>query len=193
LVLLKSSETVDLKNIMESLKEKQNKVFDLMKDDFGYTNVMQVPKIEKIVVSVGTGSITDKKKVELIEDRLAKITGQKASPRKARVSIAAFKLREGNQDGYQVTLRGQRMIDFFDKLVNIALPRTKDFRGLPRKGVDMMGNYTLGIKDHTIFTETADEELKDVFGMSVTIVTTAKNKEEATAYLEHIGWPFEKK
>ncbi len=177
---------------METLKEKQNKIFDLMKGNFAYTNVMQTPKIEKIVVNVGTGSTVDKKKIELIEDRITKITGQKPAPRKAKMSIAAFKLREGSDVGYQVTLRGHRMVDFFDKLVNVALPRMKDFRGLSRKSVDMMGNYTLGIKDHTIFTEASDEELKNVFGMSITIVTTAGNKEEAIALLENLGWPFEK-
>lgn len=177
---------------MEFLKEKQNKVFNLMKDDFGYTNVMQTPKIEKIVVNIGTGSVADKKKIELIENRLAKITGQKPSVRKAKKSIAAFKLREGTEVGFQVTLRGPRMSNFYDKLVNIAFPRMKDFRGFSRNGVDEMGNYTLGLKEHTIFTEAADEELKDVFGMSITIVTTAKSKPEAVAYLENIGWPFKK-
>ena len=177
---------------METLKEKQNKIFDLMKGDFGYKNVMQAPKIEKIVVSTGTGSIVDKKKVELIGDRLGKITGQKPASKKAKQSIAAFKLREGSDVGYQVTLRGPRMKNFFDKLVNVALPRTKDFRGLSTKSIDEMGNYTLGIKDHTIFTETSDEELKDVFGMSITINTSAKDKKEAIAYLTHLGWPFKK-
>lgn len=177
---------------MEMFKEKKNKVFDAMKEGFGYTNVMQTPRMEKIVISVGTGSTQDKKKVELIADRLAKITGQKPAPRKAKVSIAAFKLREGSDVGYQVTLRGKRMESFFNKLVHIALPRTKDFRGLEKKGVDNMGNYTLGIKDHTIFTESADEELKNIFGMSITIVTTASTKEEAIAYLETMGWPFKK-
>lgn len=177
---------------MEMFKEKKNKIFDLMKADFGYTNIMQTPKIEKIVINVGTGSVVDKKKVELIEDRLMKITGQKPAPRKAKKSIAAFKLREGTDVGFQVTLRGNRMANFFDKLVDVALPRTKDFRGLSRKGVDAVGNYTLGIKDHTIFTEASDEELKNVFGMSVTIVTTANTKAEAISLLENFGWPFKK-
>jgi large subunit ribosomal protein L5 len=177
---------------METYKQKQNKIFDLMKGDFGFSNVMQSPKIEKIVVSVGIGSVSDPKRVELIENRLNKITGQKPAVRKAKQSIASFKLREGSDVGYQITLRGSRMENFFDKLVNVALPRTKDFRGLSNKGVDEMGNYTLGIKDHTIFIETADEELKNVFGMSITIVTTAKNKKEATAYLTNLGWPFKK-
>jgi len=177
---------------METYKQKQNKIFDLMKGDFGFSNVMQSPKIEKIVVSVGIGSTSDAKKVELIENRLNKITGQKPAVKKAKQSIAAFKLREGSDVGYQITLRGSRMENFFDKLVNVALPRTKDFRGLSNKGVDEMGNYTLGIKDHTIFTETADEELRNVFGMSITIVTTAKNKKEAIVYLTNLGWPFKK-
>lgn len=177
---------------MESFKEKQNKIFNLMKGEFGYSNIMQAPRMDKIVLNVGTGSTNDKKKVELIANRLGKITGQKPSPKKAKISIAAFKLREGSEVGYQVTLRGPRMENFFDKLVNVALPRTKDFRGLDTKGVDEMGNYTLGIKDHTIFTETSDEDLKDVFGMSISIVTTAKNKKEAIAYLSHLGWPFKK-
>lgn len=174
------------------LVDKQKQIFDLLKGDFNYTNVMQTPRMEKIVVSVGTGSTIDKKKKALIEDRLTKITGQKPASRKAKQSIANFKLREGSDVGYQVTLRGKRMEDFFNKLVNVALPRTKDFRGLDKKGVDEMGNYTLGIKDHTIFTETSDEELKNVFGMSVTIVTSATSKEEAGAYLEGLGWPFKK-
>jgi len=118
---------------MEKYKEKQNKVFGLMKKEFGYTNVMQAPKIEKIVVNVGTGSTIDKKKIELIQDRIIKITGQKPASRKAKQSIAAFKLREGSEVGYQITLRGTRMVAFFDKLVNIALPRMKDFRGLSKK------------------------------------------------------------
>ncbi len=177
---------------MESLKEKKNKIFDLLKGNFGYSNIMQTPKITKIIVNVGTGSTSDKKKIELIEDRITKITGQKPAPRKAKQSIAAFKLREGSDVGYQVTLRGPRMVNFFDKLVNVALPRTKDFRGLSRKGVDAVGNYTLGIKDHTIFTEASDEELKNVFGMSITIVTTAKTKDEAISLLTNLGWPFKK-
>lgn len=177
---------------METLKEKYKKIFELMKADFGYTNIMETPKISKITVSVGIGSISDKNKVTLIEDRITKITGQKPAVRKAKQSIAAFKLREGSDVGYQVTLRGPRMESFFEKLVNIALPRTKDFRGLSRNGVDEMGNYTLGLKEHTIFTEAADEELKNIFGMSITINTTAKSKAEAVALLTQLGWPFKK-
>ena len=131
---------------MESIKAKTKKSFDVLKSDFGYKNVMQAPKIQKVVVSVGTGSRFDKKKIELVADRIAKITGQKPSRRGAKISIAAFKVRQGDTIGMQVTLRGQRMYDFLDRLVNIALPRTKDFRGISTNGIDQMGNYTLGIR-----------------------------------------------
>jgi large subunit ribosomal protein L5 len=167
--------------------------FDALKKDFEFTNVNQAPTIEKVVVSVGTGRVDDKQKIALIQDRLAKITGQKPAPRPAKQSIASFKLREGDIIGYQVTLRGQRMIHFLDKLIHVALPQTRDFRGLKTTSIDDMGNYTIGIKEHTVFPETADEELKDVFGMSVTLVTTAKTKEEAEALLRHIGLPLKKR
>jgi large subunit ribosomal protein L5 len=168
------------------------KTFDALKKEFGYKNVNQAPTIEKVVVSVGTGRVDDKQRIALIQDRLAKITGQKAAPRPAKQSIASFKLREGDIIGYQVTLRGQRMLHFLDKLIHIALPQTRDFRGLKTSSIDEMGNYTIGIKDNTIFPETANEELKDVFGMSITIVTTAKTKTEAEALLRHLGLPLQR-
>lgn len=174
------------------LKEKQKNIFNTLKDKFNYKNVMQAPKIEKVVVSVGVGSVKDKGKLKVIQDRIAKITGQKEVERKAKKSIATFKSRQGEVIGYQITLRGQRMRDFLERLVHIAIPRTKDFRGLSTKGIDEMGNFTMGIKEHTIFPETADEDLKDVFGFSITIVTTAKSKEEAKEYLKNLGFPFKK-
>lgn len=177
---------------MEQVQTQLKTVFNAMKGDFGYTNVNQAPTIQKIVVSVGTGRVDDKQKIALIQNRLAEITGQKASPRPAKQSIASFKLREGDIIGYQVTLRGARMVDFLNKLIHIALPQTRDFRGLKTTSIDDMGNYTIGIKEHTIFPETADEELKDVFGMSITIVTSAKTKPEAEALLRHIGFPLKK-
>lgn len=177
---------------MENTKTKLSTAFEALKERLGYTNVMQTPRIEKVIVSTGTGKIDDKQKIAVIEDRLARITGQKASPRPAKQSIASFKLREGDIIGYQVTLRGERMREFLDKLIHIALPQTRDFRGLKRTAVDEMGNYTLGIKDNTIFPECAEEDLKDVFGMAITIVTTAKTPEEATALLEHLGLPLQK-
>ncbi len=174
------------------LKDKMKTAFDAMKGDFGYTNVMQTPKIAKVVISTGTGKIDDKAKLELIKDRLATITGQKASPRPAKQSIASFKLREGEIIGYQVTLRGPRMHDFLNKLIHVALPQTRDFRGLKLTAIDEMGNITLGIKEHSIFPETADEDLRDVFSLAVTIVTTAKTKAEAEALFRHINLPLQK-
>ncbi|MEX0918040.1 MAG: 50S ribosomal protein L5 [Candidatus Paceibacterota bacterium] len=177
---------------MEPIKAKLEHVYDALKDTFAYTNRMQAPKMEKIVVSVGTGKVDDKAKIALIQDRLALITGQKPAPRPARQSIASFKLREGDVVGYQVTLRGARMRDFFDKLVHIALPQTRDFRGLKPTAIDEMGNITIGIKEHTIFPETVDEDIRDVFSFAITIVTTAKSKEEAEAFLRNIGLPLMK-
>ena len=170
---------------MTSLKEKSKKIE-------GYKNPMQAPRIMKVVVSAGVGSFKDKNKFKVVEDRLAKITGQKASPRGAKVSIATYKTREGDVVGYQVTLRGTRMYDFLERLIHIALPRTKDFRGISPTAADEMGNYTLGIKEHTIFPETTDEELKDVFGLAITLVTTAKSKEEVVKLMTHLGFPFKK-
>lgn len=177
---------------MESIKNKTKKAFEALKSEFGYKNAMQAPKILKVVVSSGVGSQKDKKKLDLIADRLSKITGQKPARKGAKISIAAFKVREGDTVGMQVTIRGARMYDFLDKLVNIALPRTKDFRGISANGVDDMGNYTLGIKENTIFPESSDEDLKDVFGLAVTIVTNVKNKAETKAFLAHLGFPFKK-
>jgi len=179
---------------MKSLAEKQSKVFENLKDELSLANVMQTPKIEKIVVNVGTGSLAKKDRFanDFIAEQLMKITGQKPAPRKARMSIAGFKVREGDVVGQSVTLRGERMHSFFDKLVNIALPRTKDFRGLERTLIDDMGNLTIAIKEHTIFPETGDEELHKIFGLAITIVTTAPDKESAEAYLRFLGVPFKK-
>ncbi len=179
-------------NTVKTTYELNKGSFDALKGKFAYKNPMQAPTLSKLVISTGTGSVKDKKKVELISDRLSKITGQKPAPRSSKKSIASFKVRQGDLVGYQVTLRGKRMYDFIDKLVHIALPRTKDFRGITKTAVDQMGNYTLGIKEHTIFPETSDEDLKDVFGFGITIVTTSKNKEETLAFLEYLGFPFKK-
>ncbi len=177
---------------MQTTAEKQTKMFDLLKKRFGYTNVMQAPKLEKIVVAAKVGSITDKNKLEVVIDRLARITGQKPKANPAKKSIATFKLREGSIIGHSVTLRGAVMKNFLDKLIHIALPRTRDFRGLNVSAIDEMGNYSIGIKEHTIFPETADEDLKDVFGLGITLVTTAKTKEEAEALLRELGVPLKK-
>ena len=179
---------------MKLLKEKQVKVFDALKVELGLKNVMETPRVEKIVVNVGTGSRQKKDRFanQFIDEQLARITGQKPATRKSKSSIAGFKIREGEEVGQSVTLRGEEMNSFFDKLVNIALPRTKDFRGLNVKSIDKMGNLTIGIKEHTIFPETGDEELHKIFGLSLTVVTTAKDKKSAEAYLRFLGVPFKK-
>jgi len=163
-----------------------------LKDQLGLKNPMQAPRLVKVVVSNGFGSVKDKKKIELIADRLAKITGQKPVVRSTKKAIATFKTRTGDPVGYQITLRGKRMTEFLDRFIHVALPRTKDFRGLPRTSVDAMGNYTLGIKEHTIFPETSDEDLKDVFGMAITIVTTSQDKKSTLAFLEYLGMPLKR-
>lgn len=178
---------------MELLQEKQKNTFAALSKDHGWKSTMQTPKIEKVVVSVGVGKMTkDKGKVELVADRLAKITGQKPAGRAAKKSIATYKTRIGDKIGYQITLRGKRAEDFLNRLIHVALPRTKDFKGISSAAIDEMGNYTLGIKEHSVFPETADEELKDVFGMAITVVTSAKDKATAKAYLTHLGFPFKK-
>lgn len=175
-----------------SIKEKQNKAFEGLKDILSLKNTMQTPKLVKVDINVGIGSLKDKSKIELIQDRVTKIAGQKPSLKGAKKSIASFKVREGDPVGLHVTLRGKRMFDFLDKLVYVALPRTKDFRGISINGIDQMGNYSLGIKENTIFPETSDEELRNVFGLSVIIGTNAKTKERAKALLTYLGFPFKK-
>jgi large subunit ribosomal protein L5 len=176
------------------VKEKIQQTFESLKDAFGYTNRMASPRLEKIVISVGTGkkSRTDRDWNNFVSERIGMITGQKPAIRPARASIAGFKIRTGDPIGQMVTLRGERMNGFLEKLIHVALPRTKDFRGVKRSAVDQMGNLTIGIKEHTIFPETSDEELKNVFGMSITLVSTAKTQEEAMAFFTHIGIPFQK-
>ena len=177
-----------------TVKEKEASAFEKMKGDFHYKNAMAVPRLKKIVLNVGTGTAVkkDKNKNDSISLRLSKITGQKPSLRGAKKSIASFKIRQGDPVGVMVTLRSKRMFAFLEKLINVALPRTKDFRGIPRSVVDDIGNATIGIKEHTIFPETADEDIKDVFGLSVTLVSTAKNKKEGFAFFELLGVPFKK-
>lgn len=177
---------------MQLVQEKEKGIMSKLGERFGYKSSMQTPRLLRVVVSTGTGKIQDKKKIEVIEEAMALITGQKASQRPARKSIASFKLRQGDIVGYQVSLSGKRMYGFLDKLIHIALPRTKDFRGISTSIVDEMGNATIGIKEHTIFPETSDEDLQNIFGMSVTLVTTSKNREEAIAYFTEIGIPFKK-
>jgi large subunit ribosomal protein L5 len=179
---------------METVKEKQAQAFTALKDEFALKNIMSSPKITKVVINSGTGRRmkVDRMYNDLVSDRLAQITGQKPSIRPAKKSVAGFKIRTGDPVGQVVTLRGERMYAFLDKLINIALPRTKDFRGIKRETVDEMGNITISIKESSIFPELSHEDLKDIFGLGVTIVTTAKNKKEAIKFFELIGVPFAK-
>jgi large subunit ribosomal protein L5 len=184
-----------------TVKEKEGEAFLKMKNsagalssEFHYKNSMAAPKIKKVVVNTGTGTPMkkDSKKNDAIMDRIAKITGQKPALRGAKQSISSFKVRQGDPIGVVATLRGKRMYAFLEKLINVAIPRTKDFRGINRTAVDNIGNLTIGIKEHTIFPETADEDIRDIFGLSITIVSSAKNKKEGLAFFEILGIPFKK-
>ena len=171
--------------------ETQSNTFKALKGDFGYTSPMQAPKVTKLIISTGVGKVNkDKKRLELVQDRLERITGQHPAARAAKKAIANFKSRTGDIVGYQITLRGEKMQSFLDKLIHVVLPRVKDFRGLNSKSIDEMGNITIGLKEQTVFPETADEDSKDVFGIAITITTTAKNKKEAEAFLRHLGLPL---
>ena len=159
--------------------------------EFGYKNVHQVPKLEKIVVNIGLGEATQNPKLlEKATEELALITGQKPAIRKARKSIANFKLREGQAIGCTVTLRGDRMWEFFDRLVNISLPRVRDFKGVSPRAFDGRGNYSLGLREQIIFPEVDYDKVERVTGLNVTVVTTARNDAEAKALLSHLGVPF---
>lgn len=178
---------------MTNLKEKYSKtVAGAMKEKFGYKSSMAIPKITKVVISSGTGSFKDEAKKAVVEKSLTAIAGQKPLINKAKKSIASFKLREGMPIGYSVTLRGRRMYDFLDKLVNVTMPRVKDFRGINPKAIDESGNLTIGLKDHVAFPETAGDDARSAFGLGITVVTDARNKEEAVELFKLIGIPFYK-
>lgn len=165
-----------------------------LRDKFSYKNVMQVPKIEKIVVNMGVGEASqDSKLLDEAVRELEAITGQKASVRAAKKSISNFKLREGMKIGAKVTLRRERMYEFLDRLVNVALPRVRDFRGISDKSFDGRGNYTLGVKEHIIFPEINVEKISKILGMDITFVTSAKSDNEAFELLSAFGVPFRKK
>ena len=174
------------------LKEKYSKeVRKKIQDEFGIKNPMAVPKVEKVVLNMGVGeAIQNIKVLDNAVDELATITGQKPVVTKAKKSIASFKLREGQSIGTRVTLRGEKMYEFLDRLINIALPRVRDFRGVPTKSFDGRGNYTLGIRDHVIFPEIDVAKIDKSKGMNITIVTTAKNDEQARFLLRELGMPF---
>jgi large subunit ribosomal protein L5 len=176
------------------LKELYSKeVRKKIQDEFGIKNPMAVPKIEKVVLNMGVGeAIQNAKVLDAAVEELAQITGQKPVITKAKKSIASFKLREGQSIGTRVTLRGEKMYEFLDRLINIALPRVRDFRGVPTKSFDGRGNYTLGIRDHLIFPEIDVAKVDKAKGMNITIVTSAKNDEQARFLLREMGMPFGK-
>jgi large subunit ribosomal protein L5 len=183
------------KKVVPRLKKLYQEVIipEMMKK-FGYKSVMQVPRLVKIVVNMGVGQATqDPKLLEMAMKELAKITGQQPVIRRARKSISNFKLRAGMAIGCKVTLRRERMYEFLDRLINAAIPRIRDFRGLSDKSFDGRGNYTLGIKEHIIFPEINVDEVERIFGMDITIVTTAKTDEEAYELLRLFGMPFRKR
>jgi len=177
---------------MSRLRERYVKeVVPALKKEFGYTNVMAVPKIQKVVVNMGLGEATSNAKIiEVGSDELARITGQKPVVRRAKKSIAAFKVRKGQPIGTSVTLRGERMYEFLDRLVTIALPRVRDFRGVSPKGFDGRGNFTLGLKDQLLFPEIDYMKVDKSRGMNVSVVTSARTDEEARKLLQLIGMPF---
>src|SRR5262245_49434974 len=174
------------------LREKYQKdVVPALQKEFGYKNVMAVPKIEKVVVNMGLGEATSNAKiVDTGADELARITGQKAVTRRAKKSIAAFKVRKGMPIATMVTLRGQKMWEFLDRLMNIALPRVRDFKGVSPRGFDGRGNYTLGLRDQLLFPEIDYMKVDKPRGMNVSVVTTAKTDQEARKLLQFIGMPF---
>lgn len=165
-----------------------------MKSKFGYKNDLAVPKLEKVVVAVGLSQgLKDPKFLEIVEDTLKKITGQKPVKTKAKKSISNFKIRKGMPVGMIVTLRGSRMYDFVDKLISVALPRVRDFRGLSPKFLDKAGNLSIGFRENICFPEVKSDEIEKIHGLQVTIKTTAKNQEEGLEFLKLLGFPFQGK
>ena len=177
---------------MNRLRERyQNEAIAGLRKEFGYTNIMAVPKITKVVVNMGLGEATSNAKIiDVAADELSRVTGQKAVTRRAKKSIAQFKVRQGMPIGTTVTLRGERMFEFLDRLIGIALPRVRDFRGISPKGFDGRGNYTLGLKDQLIFPEIDYMKVDKTRGMNISVVTTAKTDEEARKLLQLVGFPF---
>ena len=177
---------------MSRLKDKyQSDVVPALQKEFGYTNVMAVPKIEKVVVNMGLGEATANAKIiDTGTDELARITGQKPVTRRAKKSIAQFKVRKGQPIATMVTLRGEKMWEFLDRLVSIALPRVRDFKGVSPKGFDGRGNYTLGLRDQLLFPEIDYMKVDKARGMNVSVVTSAKTDEEARKLLQFMGMPF---
>ncbi len=178
---------------MSRMKEKYASIVPALRDELEIKNVMQTPKLEKIVISVGAGEEgKDSKLIQNMADTISLIAGQKAVITVAKKSVAGFKAREGAPSGIKVTLRGEQMYNFFDKLISIALPRVKDFRGLPRKGFDGRGNYNFGLDEQLMFPEVVYDNIMKTHGMNITIVTSTDSDKEALVLLEKLGFPFAK-
>ncbi|MBE3071778.1 MAG: 50S ribosomal protein L5 [Acidobacteria bacterium] len=177
---------------MSRLKERYlTEVVPSLKKEFGYTNIMAVPKVEKVVVNMGLGEATQNVKlIDVANDELARITGQRPVTTRAKKSIAAFKVRQGMPVGVMVTLRGERMFEFLDRLMNIALPRVRDFKGVSPKGFDGRGNFTVGLRDQLMFPEIDYMKVDKARGMNVSVVTTARTDQEARRLLQLLGMPF---
>jgi large subunit ribosomal protein L5 len=177
---------------MPRLKDRYNQeIVAKLQEEFGFTNVMQVPRVEKVVVNVGVGeALQNARALDIVAKELSAITGQKPAIRRARRSIAAFRLRAGAAVGAKVTLRGPRMYDFLDRLINIALPRQRDFRGIPADAFDGRGNYTLGLREQLVWPEINYDEIDRVRGLEITIVTSARTDEEGRRLLALMGMPF---
>lgn len=172
----------------------KDEIIDKLMEDFSYDNIMAVPKLQKIVINSGVGDAVENTKViDTVSENLARITGQRPVTTRAKKSISNFKVREGMPLGCKVTLRKRIMFEFLDRLINLALPRTRDFQGVPDKSFDGRGNYTLGVKEHTIFPEIDTDNVDKVHGMDITFVTSAETDEEAYALLKHFGLPFVKR
>jgi large subunit ribosomal protein L5 len=169
----------------------RSEIVPRMMEEFGYANVMQVPRVEKVVVNIGVGeALTNARALDAASEDIAAITGQRPAIRRARKSIASFKLREGAPVGVKVTLRGNRMYDFLDRLINVALPRQRDFRGISPDAFDGRGNYTLGLREQLVWPEIDYDKVEQVRGMEITIVTSAKTDEEGRRLLQLMGMPF---
>ena len=178
---------------MSRLKDKYQNIVPALREELGIENVMQTPRLEKIVISVGAGEEgRDNKLIQNMADTISLIAGQKAVITVAKKSVAGFKAREGAPSGIKVTLRGENMYNFLDKLISIALPRVKDFRGVPRKGFDGRGNYSFGLDEQLMFPEVVYDNIMKTHGMNITIVTTSEDDKEAFTLLEKMGMPFAK-
>ena len=180
---------------MPSLKDKyKNEVLPALKDEFSFRNVMEVPRVSKVVVNIGMGEALDNAKaLDAAVNDLQLVTGQKAMVTKAKKDISNFKLRAGKPIGVKVTLRGERMWSFLDRLMNVALPRVRDFRGIPSKGFDGRGNYTLGLHEQLVFPEIEYDKIDKLRGMEITVVTTARNDEHGRRLLALLGMPFQQR